>query len=148
MDVVTCHCGKRCVLKTSWTDHNPGRRFLGCSQYGVGLVNSIIYSLSFFMILYLSVALILQSVGACGFFVWVDPPLCSRARQIIPGLLRRTNELQGKLQVHRRREKWFIVCVVISWIFSWWWKVRLDFGGGNGNCNVNEKGDGMYMQLG
>ena len=63
------------------------------------------------MTLHLSVALILQSVGACGFFLWVDPPLCARARQIIPGLLKRsTNELQGKLQVHRRREKWLFVC--------------------------------------
>ncbi|XP_057465413.1 uncharacterized protein LOC130755079 [Actinidia eriantha] len=99
MDVITCHCGKRSRLKTSWTDHNPGRRFLGCPQYG--------------------------SVGACGFFSWVDPPLCARARQIIPGLLRRTNDLQAKLQVHRRREKWFIVCIVMSWIFFWWWQVNV-----------------------
>ncbi|PSS11951.1 Eukaryotic translation initiation factor 3 subunit B like [Actinidia chinensis var. chinensis] len=86
------------------------------------------------------------SVGACGFFVWVDPPLCARAKQIIPRMLRRTNELQGKLQVHRRREKWFIVCIVISWIFLWWWQVK--YGGNeNGIDNVNEKVDGMSMQL-
>ena len=80
----------------------------------------------------------MQSAGACGFFSWVDPPLCTRVRQIIPGLLRRTNDLQAKLEVHRTREKWFIVCIVISWIFFWWWQVKLG-GDGNWNDNVNDK---------
>ena len=69
------------------------------------------------MILHLSIALILHSVGAYDFFIWVGPLWCAQARQIIPRLLRITNELQEKLQVHKRREKWFIVCIVILSIF-------------------------------
>uniref|UniRef100_A0A162A161 Zinc finger GRF-type domain-containing protein n=1 Tax=Daucus carota subsp. sativus TaxID=79200 RepID=A0A162A161_DAUCS len=31
-----CSCGFSPVLRTSWTDANPGRRFWGCSQYVAG----------------------------------------------------------------------------------------------------------------
>lgn len=30
--MVNFFCGNQAVLRTSWTDHNPGRRFLCCAQ--------------------------------------------------------------------------------------------------------------------
>ncbi|KAK3038953.1 hypothetical protein RJ639_027438 [Escallonia herrerae] len=27
----------------------------------------------------------------CEYFIWIDPPMCERAEQVIPGLLRRIN---------------------------------------------------------
>ena len=33
----------------------------------------------------------------CGFFRWHDPPICERSKQIIPGLLRRIQELQMRV---------------------------------------------------
>ncbi|KAJ1388750.1 hypothetical protein SESBI_38841 [Sesbania bispinosa] len=32
-DLPNCRCGVRCKLQVSWTETNPGRRFLGCSYY-------------------------------------------------------------------------------------------------------------------
>ncbi|KAF5942177.1 hypothetical protein HYC85_019819 [Camellia sinensis] len=55
-------CRRRRVIQTSWTDANPGRRFLNCPTNG------------------------------CNQFTWVDPPMCSRAMQIILGLLKKVNE--------------------------------------------------------
>ncbi|XP_058194354.1 uncharacterized protein LOC131311052 [Rhododendron vialii] len=64
-----CYCGKVGKTTTSWTDSNPGRRFIGCERYGKD--------------------------GACGFFVWVDPPMCARSRVVIPGLLRSIGRLEA-----------------------------------------------------
>ena len=33
------------------------------------------------------------------FWRWLDPPMCPRARQIIPSLLRRINELEAQVSV-------------------------------------------------
>ncbi|KAL2558785.1 uncharacterized protein Fot_03524 [Forsythia ovata] len=50
----------------SWTENNPGRRFLGCSYYG--------------------------RPDACDYFKWVDPPLLHpRYKSVINGLLRNDN---------------------------------------------------------
>ncbi|PWA36196.1 zinc finger, GRF-type [Artemisia annua] len=63
--MVYCHCGLRAKIRTSWTALNPGRRFYSCPKQ-----------------------------DDCGFFDWFDPPMCARAVNIIPGLLRGRNELQ------------------------------------------------------
>ena len=68
---IVCACGRRAFVYTSWTDSNPGRRFWGCTNYR-GDLN-------------------------CGFFRWLDPPICARSKQIIPGLLRRLRELDMRL---------------------------------------------------
>ena len=47
-----------CVLRTSLSLYNFGRRFLGCSRYKVG--------------------------PKCPFFVWVDNPTCPRGNEIAP----------------------------------------------------------------
>ncbi|ONH90774.1 hypothetical protein PRUPE_8G073400 [Prunus persica] len=56
-----CHCGKLCRVQTSWTDSNPGRRFLVCP---LG-----------------------RNIGCC-FFEWFDPEMCSCSKDIIPELRR------------------------------------------------------------
>ncbi|KAM7507563.1 hypothetical protein LguiA_018016 [Lonicera macranthoides] len=48
-------------------DNNPGRRFRACEQ------------------------------GVCGYFSWVDPPMCKRSKEIIPGLLRKKNQLEDEV---------------------------------------------------
>nr|GMC90672.1 uncharacterized protein LOC109193515 [Ipomoea batatas] len=68
-----CQCGQRLKVRTSWTDQNPGRRYWDCA-YG-------------------------RSVGGCGFVTWFDPPMCSRSKMIIPGLLRRINRNDQEIEV-------------------------------------------------
>ncbi|KAL2559873.1 GRF-type domain-containing protein [Forsythia ovata] len=63
-----CHCGHAPVMKTSWTEGNPGRRFWGCRFYGKS--------------------------QACNFFDWADPPPHDRYKCIINGLLRKKNEAE------------------------------------------------------
>ncbi|KAK6140688.1 hypothetical protein DH2020_025570 [Rehmannia glutinosa] len=101
-----CHCGRNAVKKTSWTDLNPGRRYSACENF--------------------------REVGGCCYFVWIDPPMCTRARQIIPGLLKKVNKLENNLkQVNklendikqleddlkckRSREKYLWFALVMSW---------------------------------
>ncbi|PWA43614.1 zinc finger, GRF-type [Artemisia annua] len=59
-------CGSPAVIKTSWTQFNPGRHFYCCSKRGPNH----------------------------GIIDWYDPTMCDRAVQIIPGLLRNMNESQ------------------------------------------------------
>ncbi|PWA76480.1 zinc finger, GRF-type [Artemisia annua] len=64
--MVVCTCGRKAVVKTSWTYTNPGRRFYGCPSMG----------------------------SDCPFLGWFYPPMCPRSVEIIPGLLRRINVLE------------------------------------------------------
>ncbi|CAI0446328.1 unnamed protein product, partial [Linum tenue] len=65
-----CRCGEAEVLRTSWTDGNPGRRFYGCNNYGTS--------------------------GACNFFRWVDPILDEPMKQAIRGLHKRIVALERR----------------------------------------------------
>ncbi|XP_058198398.1 uncharacterized protein LOC131313922 [Rhododendron vialii] len=47
-----CFCGQRSPLRTSFTEENPGRRFVGCINY--------------------------KTNCKCKFFDWIDPPTCTR----------------------------------------------------------------------
>ena len=85
---MSCFCGNPAVVRTSWTNINPGRRFQACSQ-----------------------------VPGCGFFVWVDPPMCARAIAISPGLLRTRNELQQALAGMVAENRRLKICLIGSWIF-------------------------------
>ncbi|KAG8377439.1 hypothetical protein BUALT_Bualt08G0033000 [Buddleja alternifolia] len=85
-----CYCRRLAVIRCSWTDANPGRRFYSCELH--------------------------RNAGGCGFFVWLDPPMCERSRNVIPGLLGSTERLQVELQIARRREKRVWIAVVISWL--------------------------------
>ncbi|KAL5577050.1 hypothetical protein UlMin_018749 [Ulmus minor] len=72
VDVPNCFCGRNLRCFTSWTDSNPGRRFLGCPNF--------------------------RGEVKCGFFRWYDPPICARSKMVIPGLLRRIQELEMRLR--------------------------------------------------
>ncbi|GJU03128.1 hypothetical protein Tco_1113466 [Tanacetum coccineum] len=65
-----CSCGRQAVIKTSWSDGHPGRRFYGCIKQG----------------------------PCCRWIGWVDPPMCPRSIQIIPGLLRARNRHEASIQ--------------------------------------------------
>ncbi|KAL3648167.1 hypothetical protein CASFOL_004936 [Castilleja foliolosa] len=77
--VVRCHCGIQLELVTSWTDDNPGRRFQACPNY--------------------------KMPSCCGFFRWFDEEMCSRSKEVIPGLLRKTNKLELLLAAEQEKNK-------------------------------------------
>ena len=68
-----------CVLRTSLSLHNFGRRFLGCSRYKVG--------------------------PKCPFFVWVDNPTCPRGNETAPLAIEKMSRLQSALQLANERER-------------------------------------------
>ncbi|GJZ36494.1 hypothetical protein Tco_0582685 [Tanacetum coccineum] len=68
--MVRCWCSRFAIIKTSWTDGYPGYRFYACSIQGT----------------------------QCGWIDWVDPPMCPRSVQIIPGLLRARKGHEAKIQ--------------------------------------------------
>ncbi|GER33255.1 GRF zinc finger containing protein [Striga asiatica] len=66
-----CRCGRRTVIRTTWKDANPERRFQSCLNY---------------------------ENGGCDFFDWYDPPMRRRSKVIIPGLLRKMNEREAEIE--------------------------------------------------
>ncbi|GFQ03769.1 hypothetical protein PHJA_002520700 [Phtheirospermum japonicum] len=50
------------------------------------------------------------------YFSWIDPPICTRAHQIIPGLLKQVNRLEGYLGRRNFREKLLWMVFIISCI--------------------------------
>ena len=87
MDGDTCFCVRRCVIRTSLTNRNPSRRFMTCEN------------------------------GGCSFFLWVDPPVCDRAKAVIPGLLRKISAMEEEMRKSWKREKllwaWAIFSIII-----------------------------------
>ncbi|GJX04428.1 hypothetical protein Tco_0190344 [Tanacetum coccineum] len=81
---MNCFCGNPTVIRTSWTDTNPGRRFRSCST------------------------------NTCPIFSWVDPPMCARAMAIIPGLLRSRNALQSALNAMESGNRRLKICLICS----------------------------------
>ncbi|GFP83383.1 hypothetical protein PHJA_000481700 [Phtheirospermum japonicum] len=56
------------------------------------------------------------------YFSWIDPLICARARQIVPGLLKRVNRLEGDLGRRNFREKLLWMVLIISWIVMYLFK--------------------------
>ncbi|PWA64032.1 zinc finger, GRF-type [Artemisia annua] len=88
--MVVCTCGKSAVVKTSWTNRNPGRRFFGCPTIG----------------------------SNCPFLGWLDPPMCPRSVDIIPGLLRRINAFRGVVEELEEQRSKYKKYIIISWYFG------------------------------
>ncbi|GJZ90164.1 zinc finger, GRF-type containing protein [Tanacetum coccineum] len=86
--MVRCACGLEAVIRTSWTNRNPGRRFYGCPTLSPTCVN---------------------------FLRWYDPPMCQRSVQIIPGLLRSRNELEEILAMVEEKRRKLLTFLIISW---------------------------------
>ncbi|GJX46946.1 putative ribonuclease H-like domain-containing protein [Tanacetum coccineum] len=89
--MVRCSCGLEAVIRTSWTNRNPGRRFYGCPTLSPTCVN---------------------------FIRWFDPPMCQRFVQIIPGLLRSRNELEEILAMVEEKRLKLMKCLIISWVVT------------------------------
>ncbi|PWA72934.1 zinc finger, GRF-type [Artemisia annua] len=71
--MVRCWCSRHAIIRTSWTNINPGRLFYACPQPG----------------------------SSCRFIRWFDPPMYARSTVIIPGILRSKNELEAALKACR-----------------------------------------------
>lgn len=82
---IKCWCAKNATEFVSWTEKNPGRRFVKCGR----------------------------RVGKCGFWEWIDEPLPPRVRFVMDEKLRKANKklriLQGLLVV-----LFLILMIVVS----------------------------------
>ncbi|KAL3633625.1 hypothetical protein CASFOL_022387 [Castilleja foliolosa] len=76
---VRYHCGIQLELVTSWTEGNPGRRFQACHNH--------------------------KMPSCCEFFRWFDEEMCSRSKEVVPGLLRETNKLELLLATEQEKNK-------------------------------------------
>ena len=87
-----CHCDRIAADRVAWTDANAGRRFRNCSN------------------------------NCCGFFQWVDAPLCNRAKVVIPGLLRRLRTMEAEhekqmAELEKREKRKWIFRMVFGYAF-------------------------------
>ncbi|KAJ9568264.1 hypothetical protein OSB04_004230 [Centaurea solstitialis] len=90
-----CKCGAPTMVRTSWTNTNPGRRFYCCSRnVSRGLIPG----------------------SNCPFLGWVDPAPCNRCMVIIPGLLRSKNSVEGELKAKATEAKKWKALFYWSWI--------------------------------
>ncbi|KAH7833731.1 hypothetical protein Vadar_009180 [Vaccinium darrowii] len=80
-----CYYGRIGKLNCSWMDSNLGRRFISCECYG--------------------------KLGACGYFLWVDPPLCQRAMVVISGLIRSLARQEALVKKEKRKVACFVGCI-------------------------------------
>ncbi|CAL1396134.1 unnamed protein product [Linum trigynum] len=65
-----CRCAVPAVLRTSWTDANPGRRFFGCANY--------------------------RGANACNYFRWIDPPLEDNIKRLVLAMHKRIREVERR----------------------------------------------------
>ncbi|KAH7843811.1 hypothetical protein Vadar_021024 [Vaccinium darrowii] len=91
MDNQICFCGRLGKISCSWIAANLGRRFVGCERYG--------------------------KRGACGYFMWVDTPMCARARVVIPGLIRSIGRLEAQTKTNKKIKMVLFVAPISSWVF-------------------------------
>ncbi|GJV65713.1 zinc finger, GRF-type containing protein [Tanacetum coccineum] len=87
--VARCACGLEVVIRTSWTNRNPGHRFYGCPTLSPTCVN---------------------------FLKWYDPPMCQRYVQIIQGLLRSRNKLEEIVAMVEEKRRKLLKFIIISWV--------------------------------
>ncbi|XP_075640185.1 uncharacterized protein LOC142611918 [Castanea sativa] len=87
-----CYCPspQKLVLVVSWTENNPERRFYGCPNYWVG--------------------------NKYKFFQWVDDEICERGKVLIPEMRQKILRLQVEVSTCKKREKFLIVCLILSLI--------------------------------
>ncbi|GJV08867.1 zinc finger, GRF-type containing protein [Tanacetum coccineum] len=83
-----CARGLEAVIRTPWTNRNPGRRFYGFPTLSLTCVN---------------------------FLRWYDPPMCQMSVQIIPGLLRSRNKLEEILAMVEEKRRKLLKFLIISW---------------------------------
>nr|GEV73354.1 hypothetical protein [Tanacetum cinerariifolium] len=87
-----CACGLEVVIRTSWTNRNPGRHFYGCPTLSPTCVN---------------------------FLRWYDPPMCQRSVQVISGLLRSRNELEEIVAMVDEKRRKLLKFLIIGWVMGY-----------------------------
>ncbi|KAK9065200.1 hypothetical protein SSX86_016583 [Deinandra increscens subsp. villosa] len=92
--MAVCYCRREATIRTSWTELNPGRRFYSCALDVRLIVDRF---LNFVSDSDDCRKLNVQG-GNCGFFGWVDPPMCARSSEVIPGPLRSKNLLEKEVK--------------------------------------------------
>ncbi|XP_028098344.1 uncharacterized protein LOC114298039 [Camellia sinensis] len=85
------YCGERSLMKTLMASGNMDKRFYGCARYGVDVT--------------------------CGYFEWVDPPMCQHGKEVLPKMVAKMNRLEKELATSRRREKMFCKALFGTWVF-------------------------------
>lgn len=93
-----CHCDIPWVQRTAWTELKPGRRFRNC--YKVRCSKLPWNGACFFLLnpawtkFTFSVDnwFIFAEKWRLQFFVWINPEMCRRSKEVIPGLIRRISE--------------------------------------------------------
>lgn len=110
--MVFCNCGKVPILRTSWTNQNPGRRFFACPEQ-VGIFHFGFWFWCF--VLKLIYTDTLQG-SSCRFFCWYDPVMCDRAKDVIPGLLRAKNSLEVRLKASQEKTWRLKMMLIASWV--------------------------------
>ncbi|XP_027183955.1 uncharacterized protein LOC113782254 [Coffea eugenioides] len=92
-NIVRCYCQEQCRIVTAWTEANPSRRFHGCRNYG--------------------------KRGACRFFLWYDPPIPQKMKNIMGALLRDLRSVEREnaallIEMNKLKAKvkiLFIICI-------------------------------------
>ena len=81
-----CRCGKRLVIRTSWTTLNPGRTFWSC-----------------------------EDVSCNRSFQWAENQICEKGRRIISSLLNTKSRLEIELKNSKKREKrlWVVLILLV-----------------------------------
>nr|GEV03655.1 hypothetical protein [Tanacetum cinerariifolium] len=87
--MVRCAYGLEAMIRTPWSNQNPGHRFYGCPTFSPTCVN---------------------------FLRWFDPSTCQRSIQIIPGLLRSRNELEEIIAMVEEKQRKLLKFLIINWI--------------------------------
>ncbi|PWA95024.1 hypothetical protein CTI12_AA054730 [Artemisia annua] len=79
---ILCGCGELARCRTSWTENNPARRFLGCPNF-------------------------MDPTTNCNFFQWVDAPLPNRWYQarMYELYLNRRNAQEQLLELNNRNSR-------------------------------------------
>ncbi|PWA53805.1 zinc finger, GRF-type [Artemisia annua] len=120
MAVVRCHYGRVAIVKTSWTNANPGRRFYSCPIQWLGaIVEELLLLKHLGLMLTLVVGFTLarfkiQTVD--GLIGMTPPPMCNRSLEIIPGLLRSRNNLERAIIEAQNGRAKMKKCLIWSWI--------------------------------
>lgn len=76
LELHICDCGIPCTLQMSWKERNPGRRFFGCSKYGV-------------------------CDSYCEYFRWYDPPTPERQAKLMNSLLKKNKKLLEEVETKK-----------------------------------------------
>ncbi|XP_050232993.1 uncharacterized protein LOC126681496 [Mercurialis annua] len=86
-----CHCNQPAVLKTAWTQANPGRRFFGCQHWHQ------------------------SGGGGCDYFDWFDKAMPNRTKSILLELLEKVDK--NEMENNRKTAKWTYVKLILLLVF-------------------------------